>query len=169
MYPASSIAENDFGGWPPGTWYLALDAEPFGLPPGTNLPGMMTFHRDRTVQIADGGDFGGLPFATRDTAQFGTWRRWRGGVEVVSLFLQADAMTGTVLSWQKVHMQLNWANRHKLVGKVNVYALPCDGSAPFPVFNCSDPIASAKQFTALPPADIPITLKRLPARMVLPD
>lgn len=152
-----------------GTWYLALDAEPFGLPPGANLPGLATFHSDKTFLIVDGGDFGGLPFDTRHTAQFGSWRQKGDGVEAVSLFLQGDAITDEVRSWQKVHLMLHSEGRDRLVGTANVFDLPCDGPAPFPVFGCPNPIASAADFVALPPFDIPIELERLRAKFALPE
>ena len=47
------------GASPTGTWYLALDATPFGLP-GGNLPVLVSFHRHGTFNISDGGDFGGM-------------------------------------------------------------------------------------------------------------
>lgn len=152
-----------------GTWYLALDAEPFGLPPGANLPGMATFHRDKTFLIEDGGDFGGLPFETQDSAQIGSWRKTGGGVEAVSLFLQGDALNGEVQGWQKVHLLLEFNGKGKLVGTVNVFTLACDEAMPFPVFGCPDPIESASEFEALPPFDVPVRLSRLRPRHILPD
>lgn len=147
---------------PQGAWYLALDAEPFGLPPGTNLPGMATFDQDHSFHIVDGGDFGGMPFTGRDTAQFGSWH-WVGGhLEAVSLFIEADAITGQVQSWQRVHLLLTFDGLHRMVGTVNVSMLPCDLAAPFPVFGCPDPVASAGDFVPVPPFDIPVALRQLP-------
>ena len=144
-----------------GTYYLALDAAPFGLPPGLSLPGIMTLHADRTAIVVDGGDFGGLPFNTRDSAQLGSWRPTFTGMEVVLLFLQADAATADVLSWQRVHITLKHRGRETLIGKVNVFQLACAGPAPFPVFNCPDPIESAADFVPNSPPDVPVTLRRL--------
>lgn len=152
-----------------GAWYVALDAEPYGLPPGSTLAGLATFHRGKGFQLVDGGDLGGLPFDTRHTAQFGSWRRTEGGVDAVSLFLQGDTITGEIRSWVKVHFSLVFDGPRTLEGNVNVFELPCSGPAPFPVFGCPDPIASAKEFIALPPFDVPIRLRRLSARFVLPD
>lgn len=152
-----------------GTWYYALDAEPYGLPPGSNLAGLATFHRGKSFQMVDGGDLGGLPFSTRHTAQFGSWRRTETGIKAVSLFLQGDTITGEIQSWVKVHLDLHFDGPQTLVGNVNVFELPCDLPAPFPVFGCPDPIASATMFNALPPFDVPIRFRRLPAHFVSPD
>ena len=169
LWPAMANAGDSETYRPTGTWYVALDTEPFGLPPGTNLAALATFHRDKTFLIEDGGDFGGLPFGTVDTAQIGSWR-WRGGhVEAVSLSLHGDAITGEVLSWQKAHFVLVPDGPNRLVATVNVFELPCDLPAPFPAFGCPDPIASAADFVPVPPFDLPVLLKRLPARFVLPD
>ena len=164
LAPSDALASD--GGWRvPGTYYLALDAGPFGLPPGLSLPGMLTLHRDRTAIIVDGGDFGGLPFDARDTAQLGSWRySW----QVVLLFLTADSATGDVRSWQRVHITLRRINRRTMEGEVNVFELPCDGPAPFPVFNCPDPIENADAFTPASPPDVPVPLRRLSARTPMP-
>ena len=146
-----------------GTYYLALDAEPFGLPPGLSLPGLLTLHIDRTAIIVDGGDFGGLPFDARDSAQLGSWRYTREGIEVVMLFLQAESSTGDVRSWQRVHLSLKNDWRKGLVGTVNVFQLTCEGQAPFPVFNCPDPIERAADFVRNSPPDVSVKLRRLSA------
>ena len=152
-----------------GTWYLALDAEPFGLPPGVSLPGLMTIHSDGTVLLADGGDFGGFPFMSRDSSQFGAWRYTRkGSLKVVTLFLQADAISGDVSRWQRVQLSLRFADRHTLIGTVNVLGLDCMGPAIAGAFNCPDPIAGAGQFIPNPgePVDVPVTLRRLKPRFL---
>ncbi|MDJ0911887.1 MAG: hypothetical protein QNI99_22075 [Woeseiaceae bacterium] len=167
LTPADALAGD--GGWRvPGTYYLALDAEPFGLPPGLSLPGMLTLHGDRTAIIVDGGDFGGLPFDARDTAQLGSWRYTLEGAQVVLLFLTADGATGDVRSWQRVHIALRQTNRRTMVGEVNVFQLACDGPAPFPIFNCPDPIENADAFTPASPPDVPVTLRRLSPRTQMP-
>ncbi len=160
--PTNADARNRH--YPFGTWYVALDAGPFGLPPGLSLPGIMSIHLDRTAVLVDGGDFGGLPFATRDSAQLGSWRFTRNGIRVVMLFLQADAATGDVLGWQRVHLSLRHRGRDTLVGDVNVFELKCEGPAPFPIFNCADPIENADRFEPASPPDVPVTLRRLSAR-----
>ncbi len=167
---AGMAAAADHGASPVnGTWYLALDAEPFGLPPGTNLPGTMIIDQNGSVEIIDGGDFGGAPFPTRDTAQHGAWRWRHRTIEAVTLFLQADAISGDVLAWQRVEFSLTPDGTDRMTGTVNVFALPCDLPAPFPVFGCPNPIAAAGSFVALPPFDIPILLERLkPIRLSSP-
>lgn len=169
LWPAIVSAAEKNALRPTGSWYLALSAEPFGLPPGSNLAGLATFHRDRTFLIQDAGDFGGLPFGTVDSAQIGSWRRKGGRVEAVSLFLHADAVTGDVLSWQKVHFVIVADGRDRMVATANVFELPCDLPAPFPAFGCPDPIESAADFTPVPPFDLPVVLKRLSARFDLPE
>lgn len=152
-----------------GTYYLALDAAPFGLPPGLSLPGILTLHADRTAMVVDGGDFGGLPFDARDSAQLGSWRYTRDGISVVLLFLQAEGSTGDVRSWQRVHMTLKHRSGRRLVGTVNVFQLSCEGPAPFPIFNCPDPIERASDFVRNSPVDVSVTLRRLSARTPMPD
>jgi len=145
-----------------GAWYLALDAEPYGLPPGASLPGLAQFHTDRTLQIVDGGDFGGPPFSTSDTAQVGSWRSsGRGRIEASTLFLQADAMSGGILAWLKVEFSLRLVGRDQVTGTVNISALECDQTAPLPIFACPDPIERAGDFAPMPPFDVPVVLKRV--------
>jgi hypothetical protein len=145
-----------------GTWYLALDAEPYGLPPGASLPGLAQFHADRTLQIVDAGDFGGPPFPTRDTTQVGSWRiSGRGRIEATTLFLQGDAMGGGILAWARVDLSLRLTGRDLVTGTVNFSALECDQSAPLPIFACPDPIDRAGDFVAMPPSDVPVALKRV--------
>ena len=170
LFAAASLTPASASGWDAGrpiagTYYLALSVDPFGLPlpPGLSLPGLMTLHADRTATIVDGGDFGGLPFDTKDSPQLGAWRYGWEGIEVVFLFLQADGATGDVRSWQRVHITLRNEDRNTLVGEVNVYQLPCDGPAPFGIFNCPDPIENATAFTPNSPPDVPVTLRRLSA------
>lgn len=160
----SAIGEASRVSTPKGAWYLALDAEPYGLPPGTTLPGLAVFHRDKSFRIVDGGDFGGAPFGTADTPQVGSWRRRNGRIEATGLFLQADAATGEVLSWLRVEFLLEEDGSKRLAGTVNVFALPCGDPAPFPVFGCPDPIAAAGDFVPVPPTDVPVRLRRVPVR-----
>lgn len=146
---------------PVGTWYLALDAAPFGLPEGLSLPGLMTLHADQTVLVSDAGDFGGVPFNTKDSSQFGSWRLAHGHVQIVTLFLQADA-AGEVRSWFRVQLKLRQQSRNRLNGTVNVYQLPCDIPAPAAAFSCPDPIRQQGDFVLAPgPTDVPVTLRRL--------
>lgn len=146
-----------------GTWYLALDAEPFGLPPGTNLPGLAQFHSDRTMTLVDAGDLGAAPFPTRDTAQLGNWTRHRGQVQTRTLFLQIDGETGQALGWNRVELSLSMPHGNVMEGHADVYFLACDQEAPFPVFFCSNPVESLSDFELVPPDNIPITLTRIPS------
>lgn len=147
-----------------GTWYLALDTTPFGIPGGT-LPTLASFHRDGTYNLSDGGDFSGAPFGTLNSPQYGSWVAARGGgFEATSLFLEADGATGVVLNITKVHLTL-WfdSNDHdSLSGVANVEVVPCAAPGPPPdsmTLNCPNPVTTA----GLPggPPDIPIQLTRL--------
>ena len=144
-----------------GTWYIALNVEPFGLPAGTKMPGLAVFNRDGTVQFVDGGDFGGLPFTTRDLPQTGSWTPRPGGAEAVLLSLQADDITGEVLSWQKLHLRLFVDGRNRLLAIGQASTLACDQPAPFPIFGCPDPIASADDFVPVNSFDLEVELTRL--------
>ncbi|GEM_PF-2910277 len=143
----------------PGTWYLALDATPYGLE-GLSLPGLVALHADRTVLMSDAGDFGGLPFGTRDSAQFGSWKYTRGGIKVVALFLKADS-AGDVMAWYRVELSLSGRNRNTLKGTVNVFTRSCDRPAPFAAFSCPDPIETAGEFVPADLPDVPVILRRL--------
>lgn len=159
--PAAATA--DHSNKPYGTFYLSLDAEPYIGLAGFSLPGMMTIHADRTVHFADGGDFGGLPpLFARDTAQFGSWRHAGRKIKLVSLFLQAEGSTGSVLAWYRVEMRLQQKNRNLIEGTINVYKLDCMAAGEIPsVLNCPDPIESDMDFYPDGPPDVPITLRRL--------
>jgi hypothetical protein len=162
--PADSRGGNDFV----GTWYLALDSAPFGLPPGFPLSGLVQIHRDGLYQVLDGGDFGQATFTnTQHSQQFGSWRRDRRGRFVgSSLFLEADLQTGEVLRWQRVDIVLERTrDAGRLEGVANVSILECSNQLPIPTsLTCPDPVASAGRFVMIPPMDIPITLSRLRAR-----
>jgi hypothetical protein len=151
-----------------GTWYLALDSVPFGLPPGFPLSGLMQFQQSGTYQILDGGDFGQATFTnTQNSQQFGAWRRDRNGSFVgTALFLEADLPTGEVLRWVRTQFLLaTTPDADVIEGIVNIATLECGNQLPLPTpLTCPDPIASADQFVLVPPADIPLTLRRLHAR-----
>ncbi|HZD51712.1 MAG TPA: hypothetical protein VE175_01575 [Woeseiaceae bacterium] len=166
--PVAASASAKHPPW--GTWFLALDAAPYGLPEGLVLPGLMTLHSDRTVLLSDGGDFGGMPLNARDSSQFGSWRYTKGHhIKVVTLFLQAD-LVGDVRSWFRVQFKLRQKNSNTLVGTVNVYQLACDLPAPFAAFSCPDPIEAADDFVrAEGPVNVPITFRRLRPRFIAPD
>ena len=153
------------GRWIVGTWYLALDTEIFGLPPGLPLSGLAIFNRDGTYQFQDGGDFGQATFLdTRHSNQFGSWHNTLGGkVKGVALFLEADRASGAVLRWQKVETELHRSDDRSVVtGTATVSILECNNALPVPSpLTCPDPIDGADNFVILPPTDIPITLKRL--------
>ena len=142
-----------------GTWYLALDATPYGLD-GLSLPGLVMLHADRSVLISDAGDFGGLPFGTSDSPQFGSWRYTGGGIKIVTLFLKADSV-GDVQAWYRVEIDLHHTNRDTLKGVVNVYKRDCDEPAPFAAFSCPDPVERSAEFAPADLPDVPVTLHRL--------
>ncbi|HMB58297.1 MAG TPA: hypothetical protein VKN35_00165 [Xanthomonadales bacterium] len=155
-------------GWPTGTWYLALDTEIYGLPPGFPLSGLAQINRDGTLTIVDGGDFGQSNFlATRNLAQFGSWRRVGGhGIEAITLFLEADMETGEVLRWVRGSFLFWQGGGGVTTGTVNTAFLPCAPALPPPSpLTCPDPIENADQFIPFTdlgdPADVPVTLKRL--------
>lgn len=166
---AANLAQADggrnHGNWIVGTWYLALDSVPFGLPPGFPLSGLAIFNRDGTFQFLDGGDFGQATFLnTQNSQQFGAWRRGRHGKVIgTALSFEADLPTGEVLSWQKLDLVLHrTGNRNVVAGSANVSILACSNLLPLPTpLTCPDPIESADEFVVVPPTDIPITFKRL--------
>ena len=152
-------------GWLVGTWYLALDTQPFGLPPGLPLAGIAQFHSDGTYQFQDAGDFGQATFLnTRHSYQFGSWRPTRGGKVIgTALFMEAELASGELLNWQKVRIVLNRTDERDVVsGKVTVSILPCSNMLPVPTaFTCPDPVQSAGDFVEMPPVEIPVTFRRI--------
>ena len=167
---ASNPADNAHkrGHWIVGTWYLALDTVPFGLPPGFPLNGLAIFNSDGTFQFQDGGDFGQATFLnTQHTTQFGAWRRAvRRGAVGAALFFEADLPTGEVLRWLKTDIKLHRTrDRDVVTGIVNVSRLDCPNMLPLPTpLTCPDPIKSAGDFVVVPPTEVPITLRRLKPR-----
>ena len=145
-----------------GTWYLALDTTPFGIP-GATFPALFTFHRDGTFISSDGGDLGPLPFTTLDTSQHGAWVR-AGDLtfEATSLFLQKDNISGQLASWHRVHFSLQFGEDFDHINAdVTEQILPCNpGPTPFMLFNCPNPITST--FPPFP-FHIPAKLTRLRA------
>lgn len=143
-----------------GTWALALDSTPFGIPGGF-LPGVFTFHRDGTFTGTDGGDIGSVPFATTDTAQQGVWVQTGGQIHGTSLFLRTDQTSGEIEGWHRVRFALQLStDGDQLSGVAAEDVLECDpsGPTPFTLLNCPDPIAGT--FT-LAPFPIPIQFRRL--------
>lgn len=142
-----------------GTWVLALDATPFGIPGGF-LPGLFTFHRDGTFTGTDGGDLGSVPFTTTDTAQQGVWVQRGGQIHGTSLFLRSDEITGEIEGWHRARFTLHLSADHdQMFGMAEEDVLACPaGPTPFKLLNCPDPIASA---FALSPFPIPIQFTRL--------
>lgn len=154
--------------WMAGSWYLALDSQPFGLPPGFPLSGLAVFNSDGTFQVLDAGDFGQATFTnTQHSAQYGAWR-YTGFNSAVgtTLFLEADLSSGEVLRWNKVEFTLQRsADRDVVEGTVNVSVLECANLLPLPTpLTCPDPTDPANVFTSLPPVDDPVTFKRLRPR-----
>lgn len=143
-----------------GTWVLALDATPFGIPGGT-LPGLFTFHRDGTFTGTDGGDLGSFPFTTTDTAQQGVWVRTGGQIKGISLFLRKDETTGDLEGWHRARFTLQLSgdgDRLSGVAEEDVLACSPSGPTPFKLLNCPDPVTGT--FT-LSPFPIPIEFRRL--------
>jgi len=143
-----------------GTWALALDSTPFGIPGGF-LPGVFTFHRDGTLTGTDGGDIGSLPFTTTDTAQQGVWVQMGGQIRGTSLFLRKDETSGEIEGWHRVRFTLQLsADGDQLSGVAAEDVLECDpsGPTPFKLLNCPDPITGT---FALSPFPIPIQFRRL--------
>ncbi len=153
------------GMWIVGTWYLALDSQPFGLPPGFPLSGMAIFNQDGSYEFEDGGDFGQATFLnTRNLTQFGAWRiNPQGQIVGTALSLEADLATGEVLRWARVQVILERTDdRDVVTGSINVSTLECSNMLPLPTpLTCPDPIESAGDFVPAPPNDIPLTLRRL--------
>ena len=146
-----------------GTWYLALDTTPFGIPGGT-LPALFTFHRDGTWLSSDGGDLASNPFTTLDTAQHGAWVDAGNGTFVAtSLFLQKDTISGDLTSWHRVRIALQFVGNDfdQMKADVTEQVLPCDASGPTPflLFNCPNPITT--EFPPAPVPDVPASLTRL--------
>ena len=144
---------------PVGTWSLALDAGPFGIP-GFALQGIASFHSDGTLMIVDAGDFGSL--GTRDTAQLGVWQRSAGGILARTLMLSAAPDTGEPMYWQRVTFALTrGASSDHMVGTINVEVLACTPIPPLPgALTCPDPVAGADGFSAVPPLDVPVEFHR---------
>ena len=155
------------GNWLVGTWSLALDSVPFGLPPGFPLRGLAIFNRDGIYQFQDAGDFGQASFLnTQNSTQYGAWSRGaHGTVIATALSLEADLATGELLRWAKVALVLEKSDERDVVtGTVTVSILECDNLLPLPTaLSCPDPIDSADDFVIVPPTEIPLTLKRLRA------
>ena len=154
-------------GWLVGTWYLALDSTPFGVPPGYPLGGLVMFNGDGTYQLQDAGDFGQATFVgKRHSYQFGAWKRvGRGRIVGTALFLEAELTTGEVERWQKVTIELqrtrSWST---LEGTVNVSILECPNLLPLPTaLSCPDPVKHAADFVPLPPENVAIKLRRIRA------
>lgn len=153
--------------WISGAWYLALDSEPYGVPPGYPLGGLAVFNADGTFQVLDAGDFGQATFTnTQHTTQLGAWRKVRYNKVIgTTLFLEADLASGEVLRWNKVRFTLRpTRDRDVVTGTVNVLILDCSNLLPLPTaLTCPDPTNPANTFTEVPPADIPVTLTRVRA------
>jgi len=129
-----------------GTWYAALDAEPFGLPPGVALSALMTIHGDGTLQIFDAGDFGAPPISQVQSAQFGSWvRSGKRSIRATTLFFAGDPVTKDTTLVKRVRFRL-WFERKdydRLVGVAEtVEQLQCP-AAPLPGFlSCPNPITT---------------------------
>ena len=164
IVPNFTTSARSIGALISSTWYLELDTAPFGIPGGT-VPGLVSFHRDGTLNISDGGDFGGPPISTLNSPQYGSWvRAGKRSFEATSLFIEAD-LAGVVTNFQNVHLTLEFDGDHfnSLSGFVDVEVVPCDPAepTPFQTFNCPNPISTP----GIPVAfDVPVQLTRLPQK-----
>jgi hypothetical protein len=143
-----------------GTWAIAVDATPFGIPGGF-LPGLTTFHQDGTLIATDGCDIGSFPFSTTDTTQQGVWVRRGEQILATTLFLRKDETTGEIEGWHRIRFTLQFgADGDHLFGLADEDVLECDpgGPTPFKLFNCPDPVTGVY---TLSPFAIPIQLTRL--------
>lgn len=147
-----------------GTWYVAVDSTPFGIPGGV-LPAVMTIHRDGTLTVTDAGDLGPFPFASTDTTQQGTWTQTgHQSFQLTTLFLRKDAVSGELEGWHRIITTLELAeDADHLVGFADEEVLPCDpaGPTPFKLLNCPNPIT-----TAFSPSPFPIPLEMFRLRVV---
>jgi hypothetical protein len=153
------------GHWIVGAWYLALDTEPFGLPPGTPpLSGLAIFNADGTLQFADAGDFGQMGFTGKHLTQYGSWRRApRNTVVAVTLFLEANNVTAEVERWTRARFRFRRTDHRDVVAglAVEISNLECDLPVPLSAISCPDPIEHADDFVVSAPPDVPILLRRI--------
>lgn len=154
-----ALADDSAQAKPVGTWSLALDAGPFGIP-GFALHGIASFHSDGTLMIVDAGDFGSL--GTRDTAQLGVWERVDGSILARTLMLSAAPDTGEPMYWQRVTFSLvRGASNDHMVGTINVEVLACTPTPPLPgALTCPTPVTGAAGFAAVPPLDVSVEFHR---------
>lgn len=142
-----------------GTWSLALDAGPFGIP-GFALSGLATFHRDGTLIFADAGDAGSL--GTLDSNQFGAWERTADGIVARALLLQAAPDTGEPFRWLRTTFRLHRGDSgDHMVGVTNIESLNCESLGLPAALTCPDPVARGDEFVPIPPFDIGIEFHRL--------
>jgi len=146
--PAAFALEGDDGreaGKAPviwGTWYVALDTTPYGLPGGA-LPALLTIHRDGTWILYDGLDFGGIPIGLVQSPMFGAWT-WKGDAfEATTLYFAGDPALGetSLISRGRFRFRLEDG---RLVGTVNgdLLLCPAAGPTPFVTLNCPNAITS---------------------------
>jgi hypothetical protein len=152
------------GHWIVGTWYLQLDSEPYGLPPGFPLSRIAIFTSDGTYQGQDAGDFGNPNFTPQQSTQYGAWQTSEGNTVILTtLSFQAELYTGDVTLWGRGQFEFHRTDDPDFVsGHVTGAILFCDDSLPVPTpLACPNPIESADELIVIPPFDIPITLTRL--------
>lgn len=164
IVPNFTTSARSIGSLISSTWYLELDTGPFSFPGGV-LPGLASFHRDGTLNISDGGDFGAPPISTLHSPQYGSWvRAGARSFEATTLFIESD-LAGVVTNLQKVHFTLEFDGDdfNSLSGFVDVEVVPCDPAGPtrFQTFNCPNPISTP----GIPVAfDVPVQFTRLPQK-----
>lgn len=132
----------------PGTWYwqTLLPLAPNVTVP---FPALVTYHRDGTVEVADGMMFGGLPANTfHYTPARGVWERiGRCQFRGTTLFLRFDAATGLLvgIARSRSHFEFGDDGDH-IKGTIHLDVLNCAT----PVA-CPDPLSAAAAWQAYGP------------------
>lgn len=125
-----------------GTWYAALDAEPFGLPAGVSLAALMSIHPDGTLLITDAGDFGAAPISLIQSPQLGSWvLTGPASMRSTTLFFGANPTTLDTTVIKRATFRLHADGRDHLSGVAeNVEQLDCP-AGPLPGFlSCPNPV-----------------------------
>jgi hypothetical protein len=166
----NTAAQGSNGASFPGTWFLELDAEPFGLPPGIALPAFLTIHADGTLLIFDAGDFGAVPINLVQSPQFGTWSRaGHRSIVATTLFFAGDPFTRDTTLIKRVRLLIGFAGNDfdRLTGVAEtVEQIECP-LGPLPSFlNCPNPITAPDEAWVPEPGgapDVPMQMWRLRA------
>ena len=118
-----------------GTWHFVLD-----IGPGATIPGVITLHRDGTLTIVDGTDFGGAPFPFKNSAGHGVWIKTGANTfENRNLELNFDPFSGQLTSITLVRATFHFdGDFDHLSGEAVIDSWLC----PTP-FTCPDPLTAA--------------------------